>query len=173
MFHYPVNSSDSPSVNWCITENDLLLIEEVSTIPKQIFHHIIRTFQDLPMNPVVLLCGDPQQQQPIPERNNYTEEIQSIINDRSFYCLVVRYLLTEQHCCTVPQYMGTLDCPTSAFLDVLQGDKMLVTGCEPTDDIYNTLVQFSAATFFTVSHNDYNRVAIKRLFSLGPLDTIQ
>ena len=47
MFHYPVDTHVAPSVNWSLCEYDLLLIDEVSMIPKKIFQHILRTLQDV------------------------------------------------------------------------------------------------------------------------------
>ena len=104
MFHYPVDTHVAPSVNWSLCEYDLLLIDEVSMILKKIFQHILRTLQDLPTRPVVLLSGDAQQQQPITESNRRTVETQSILHDKQFYKMVYTYKLVTQYRCEDEKY---------------------------------------------------------------------
>lgn len=182
MLRYPVDSHVAPAVNWCLAEYDLLLIDEVSMIPKKIFHHIMRTLQDLPLRPVVLLSGDPQQQQPITDEGNRTAQTESILHDRKFYSLVYKYTLVTQYRCEDQQYYDMLNhlryfVPSLTFLSELHKGRVLVTG-RPVedDDLYIALSQFPASTFLTVSRrsaNRINRVALERLFSDPPLDVIQ
>lgn len=182
MLRYPVDSHVAPAVNWCLAEYDLLLIDEVSMIPKKIFHHIMRTLQDLPLRPVVLLSGDPQQQQPITDEGNRTAQTESILHDRKFYSLVYKYTLVTQYRCEDQQYYDMLNhlryfVPSLTFLSELHKGRVLVTG-RPVedDDLYIALSQFPASTFLTVSRrsaNRINRVALERLFSDPPLDIIQ
>ena len=65
MFKYPVESSKRPAVNWELGRFDLLMVDELSMVPVKIFDHIASTLRQLHVRPVVLLCGDQQQQQPI------------------------------------------------------------------------------------------------------------
>ena len=77
----------------------------MSTILKQIFHHVIRTLQDLPVRPVVLLSGDGEQKQPIAENDpNRTVKTQSVLHDDSFYKLVCQHKLVTQYRCEDQEY---------------------------------------------------------------------
>lgn len=62
-FHYPVDS-DSPPINWQLSNFDVLIIDEISMIPDVIFQHILKTLNVLLFRPVVLFSGDAGQQQP-------------------------------------------------------------------------------------------------------------
>lgn len=182
MFRYPVESTVAATVNWALTDYDLLLIDEVSMIPKVIFHHILRTLQDLPLRPVVLLCGDPQQQQPIVKNNKKTVETESILHDKNFYKMVYKYTLVTQYRCEDQAYFDIL-ChlryytPSNQFLQRLHKGKVLVADRPANDeDIYRALLEFPGYTFLTVTRaasNRVNRVAIERIFSDPPLDVIQ
>ena len=65
LFKYPVDLVETPRINWQLVNADLLVIDEISMVPIKIFQHIMNTIQQLYIRPVVLLCGDSQQQQPI------------------------------------------------------------------------------------------------------------
>ena len=61
-FKYPVNPNERPVINWDIANYDLLVNDELSMVPSTVFDHILATLQALHVRPVVLLCGDQQQQ---------------------------------------------------------------------------------------------------------------
>ena len=62
-FTYPVGN-ERPKINWIISTHDIIIIDEISMIPKTIFDHIVRTLNEIPVRPIVLIAGDEQQQQP-------------------------------------------------------------------------------------------------------------
>ena len=182
MLHYPVDRHVAPSVNWSLCKYDLLLIDEVSMIPKKIFQHILRTLQDLPTRPVVLLSGDAQQQQPITESNSRTVETQSILHDKQFYKMVYTYKLVTQYRCEYGKYYEVLNHlryykPTQRLLNELYRGRVLVTGRPISDDdVFVALYQLPGYTFLTVSRkaaNLVNRVAAQRLFTTVSLAEIQ
>ena len=45
-------------VNWELGQIDVLIIDELSMVPKKIFRHIASTFQQLHVRPVVILYCD-------------------------------------------------------------------------------------------------------------------
>ena len=57
-FKYPVNPDERPVINWDLANYDLIVIDELSMTPSTVFDHILATLQELHVRPVVLLCGD-------------------------------------------------------------------------------------------------------------------
>ena len=86
IFHYPVCLNERPTVNWNISNFDLVLIDELSMVTKSVMEHVIRTFQELAIPPVVM-CGDDCQQQPIETVDNKTVQVNNIFSEKSFYSL--------------------------------------------------------------------------------------
>lgn len=64
-FQYPVHETETPQINWDLRNNDLIVIDEISMVSAKIFQHVVSKLQQLHVRPVVLLCGDQQQQRPI------------------------------------------------------------------------------------------------------------
>ena len=62
-FRYPVDASERPQINWGLLTYDLIVINELYVVPSTVFDHILTTLQELHVRPIVLLCGDQQQQQ--------------------------------------------------------------------------------------------------------------
>ena len=155
MFQYPVDPVQRPEVNWILSDY-VLVIDEISMIPVDIFHHITRTIQDLPLRPVLVLSGDEQQQQPIASDRNRTVQTTSILHHRFFYALVIKYTLTRQFRCDDQVYSDMLNHlryyrPTWRFLQKLHDGRILITGRVVTDDnIFDTLVKLPSATVLTI-----------------------
>ena len=129
MFKYPVLSTERPQVNWELANVDLLVLDELSMIPVKIFQHIIETIQQLHIRPVLLLCGDDQQQQPIVTVDGKTTQTTSILQHRPFYATFVKVDFHTQHRCQDPQYAEMLDTiryykPSRELLDRLEEGKV-------------------------------------------------
>ena len=69
-------------VNWGLGQFDVLIIDELSMVPEKIFRHIASTFQQLHVRPVVILCADQQQQQPITTVEGKTRQTEDILNSK-------------------------------------------------------------------------------------------
>ena len=78
-FHYPVKSDQRPTINWNISSYDLLLLDEMSMIPKKIADHVVRTISEVTIRPVVVMAGDNQQQQPIETIDQKIVQVNSIL----------------------------------------------------------------------------------------------
>ena len=63
--HYSVKSDERPTINCNISNYDLLLLDEMSMIPKKIADHVLRTISEVTIRPVVVMACVNQQQQPI------------------------------------------------------------------------------------------------------------
>ena len=85
-FTYPVGN-ERPKINWIISTYDIVIIDEISMIPKTIFDHIVRTLNEIPVRPIVLIAGDEQQQQPIENIGGKTTTVKSI-RQKSIFPLV-------------------------------------------------------------------------------------
>jgi len=71
-------------------------------VPKEIFSHIANSLNQLHVRPVVLLCRDQQQQQPIQTVEGRTTQTKGFLYDKEFYkpCIVFNFL--QQHRCSDP-----------------------------------------------------------------------
>ena len=78
-FHYPVKSDQRPTINWNISSYDLLLLDEMSMIPKKIADHVLRTISEVTIRSVVVMAGDNQQQQPIETIDRKIVQVTSIL----------------------------------------------------------------------------------------------
>ena len=78
-FHYPVKSDQRPTINWNISSYDLLLLDEMSMIPKKIADHVLRTISEVTIRSVVVMAGDNQQQQPIETIDGKIVQVNSIL----------------------------------------------------------------------------------------------
>ena len=80
-----------------IGKYDILIIDEVAMFTKRIFDHIVRTIQQIPVRPVVILAGDELQQQPLETKEGHIIQGESIFSDTDMYSLVEKYKLTTQY----------------------------------------------------------------------------
>ena len=82
-FKYPVSPNERPVINWDIANYDLLVVDELSMVPSTVFDHISTTLQELHVRPVVLLCGDQQQQQPMATIQGKTRPTTGILQNKA------------------------------------------------------------------------------------------
>ena len=96
-FYYPVNNDISPSINWQLSNFDVILIDEISMIPQVIFQHILKTLNVLLFRPVVLFSGDAGQQQPFCKENGRIMQFNSPFDNNMFLNSTYNYKLLTQH----------------------------------------------------------------------------
>ena len=83
-FHYPVSPTEQPSINWNLTNYDILIVDELSMVPIPMFDHMFATVSELPIRPVVVLAGDDSQLQPIETIEKMIQTTQSVMtSDKS------------------------------------------------------------------------------------------
>ena len=161
MFKYPVTKEAKPMVNWELGQIDVLIIDELSMVPKKIFRHIASTFQQLHVRPVVILCGD---QQPIATVEGKTRQTEGILNSRDLYkqCVVVDFL--EQHRCRDPKFQEYFNYlryfkPSKSFLKELFKDRTLCKHSEPSQEQLRTLLLANSESLvLTVSRHTAQRI---------------
>lgn len=79
-FQYPVYRSQRPTYNWNIASYDLVVIDELSMVPKKIFEHVAATISEVAIRPIVLLAGDERQLQPIETVDDQINVAESIMH---------------------------------------------------------------------------------------------
>lgn len=140
---------------------------------EKIFRHIASTFQQLHVRPVVLLCGDQQQQQLIATVEGRTRQNEGILNSKDFdkQCIVVDFL--EQHRCKDPLFQEYLNYlryfkPSRTFLRELFKDGTLCKDSEPTEvQLRKLLLEKSDCLVLTVSRKAAQRIndiAVQAIF---------
>ncbi|XP_022809932.1 LOW QUALITY PROTEIN: conglutin beta 1-like [Stylophora pistillata] len=122
----------------------------------KIFQHVVTTLQQLHVRPVVLLCGDQQQQKQITAFDGNTKSTEGILQRRSLFrnsVVVLRYFKPSLN--TIRQFE--------------QGRVLLQK--EPRDiDILNVLKEYPEALILTLTRAAtarVNRVAVNNLFEQG------
>ena len=181
-FTFPVDQNEQANINWIISTFDIVIIDEISMITKRRFKHI-RTLNEIPMCPVVLIGGDEQQQQPIDNSDGKTTTVSSILDEGFFFPLCKHFKLTSQHRILDAEYEKFLKHIrhwqlTQDLLDSIQdGHIVCVDGVPSDDEIINVILQNLLATVLTVSRHASNRLndlVIPAVFQQQePLATIQ
>ena len=98
-FKYTVSQATSPQVNWELIRYDVIVLDEVSMVSKFIMRHVLSTVNQLSLRPVLVMCGDKCQQQPIETVDSQTTQVPSILHDQQFYTFAHHIHLTKQHRC--------------------------------------------------------------------------
>ena len=96
-FHFPVDDTQSPTINWQLSNYDMIIIDEISMVPNVIFKHILKTLNVLLFRPLLMICGDAGQQQPFCQHNGKIMQINSPFDETHFVYNTYHYNLTNQH----------------------------------------------------------------------------
>ena len=163
-FSIPIDNS-LPSVNWSLARYAVIFLDEVSMIPQKIFDHILSTLHQLSTRPVLVISGDPHQQQPISNGAQGICQAESVFADVRFRQISVSHHLTDQFRCSDPEYYDILNHlrhwpPTSAILRTLHSSNRLLCNSDTvTDDLLlHTVRENPSATFITVTRAATSRV---------------
>ena len=93
-FHFPVDPSMSPSVNWELARFDVIVVDEISMIAENIFKHMLYTLDRLIiLRPVVVLSGDGGRQQPFGQVRGRTKTLSNPLNNFQFISSTYHYTL--------------------------------------------------------------------------------
>ena len=182
-FKFPVCENDKPIINWLVPQYDILVVDEISMITPIIFHHVLKTLQNLPKRPVLLVSGDSAQQQPIVTIRGRTHATKSILANAGFLAMARHYNLTRQFRCIDPLLQRILDHVrywelTVQVLSDLQNGRLLSTAEIPSDtEVISAILTHPQHTFLTISRKATNRVNLLVLSlcfnDILPLATIQ
>lgn len=111
-FSIPVK--DIPwEINWNISWHQLIVIDEIGQVNKDIFNHVIRTITVLPSSPLVILLGDSHQALPLVTKNGKTSFDESVFCN-PFFKSLLRFRMYHCHR-SVTNY--------TQFLDIIRYEK--------------------------------------------------
>lgn len=183
VFHVPVSPNELPTVNWAISQYDIVVIDEISMIPETIFKHILHTLNRLLYRPILVVSGDNGQQQPFEKKGNATITVSSFLCDKQFISSTYCYHFNGQHRIGDKEYLKFLDhirnwIPNQFLLDEIQCDRVLCHDNEVHDEkLLNALKEnpeTTVLTFTNVAANEINKSIVSMLFQKEePLGYIQ
>ena len=154
-FCFPVESDITRTINWNLSNYDLIIIDELSMIPDTIFQHVMKTLNVLLFRPVVMLCGDVGQQQPFSRQMSKIMQIKSAFNNTCFINNTYHYHLIGQHRVGDPHYLSFFTTirkwiPTQQLLGQIQHGRVLTKDHNITDQvIYDVYFSNPENTFLT------------------------
>lgn len=122
---------------------------------------MLKTISQLTIRPIFLLSGDDRQQQLIESVGKRIVQVQSILQDRSFYQLVNAHLITSHHTTQVwwPEIQPLLRSHQALATHTTASRNYTRNTDEPTnDDTIDTIKKFPATTALTASRCVANRV---------------
>ena len=151
-------------------------------VPKRIIDHVIASINQIPIRPIVVMCGDRQQQLPI-DGTQHAHQVNSVFQHRRFFSMVHCFDLTVQYRCDDPEFQEILNhlCyhkPSQNLLNFIHDGRILTNSNDVTDaEIKLILLQHPESAVVAVTRNGTNRVnkvAVETLFeSKTPLGIVQ
>ena len=177
LFFFKCHSNMSSSVNSSLSLYDVIFIDEISQVSKDLFHHVIHTLSILSRRPILILCGDFCQQQPLSTRNNKTVQAENIMSCSHCISYLVRFTLSQQHRIQDDILLNFLhyiryDVPTQDMIDKLCKDRILSDSDILQDNLYNILKPFPDSLVLTVTRRSasfVNDVIVRNAFQQNPL----
>lgn len=88
-FNISVNS-DVRTINWGLANVHFIVVDEVTQVSTEFLRHVLLTRDSLPLNPVLLFCGDRFQLQPL-----VTVDDQVTVGTSLFTCAEIRAVLND------------------------------------------------------------------------------
>ena len=142
-FHIPVDTDTPCTINWELSQFDIIIIDEISMISEDTFKHILYTWDRLVFRPVLVPPGDGGQQQPFAKVDGYTQTLSNPLNNPTFVSSTYHYVLTSQHRVGDVEYLHFLDhirswVPKQNVLDELQNGRVL---CPHEENINGPILQ--------------------------------
>ena len=181
-FKYPVDPNERLQINWDLANYDLIVTDEVSMLSSRVFDHILTTLQELHVRPVVVLCGDQQQQQPIATIDGKMRPTTGILQDKALYKNSVIVNFIHQHRCVDPVFQEILNViryykPSRKTLRELHGTRVLCSSNPSEEELLSVLQNHPDGMILTVSKTataTANRIAVNNLFvDMHPCGEIQ
>ena len=171
-FRYPVDVNERPQINWDLANYDLIVIDELSMVPSIVFDHILMTLQELHVRPVVVLCGDQQQQQPIATVDGKIRPTIGVLQNKALYKNSVVVNFINQHRFVDQEFQDILNVipyykPSRRTLKSLHGNRVLCSSTPSDEELLAILQNHPDGMILTVSKAataTINRIAVQNLF---------
>ena len=178
VFKVKCHDHTSSTINSSLCRYDAIFIDEVSQVSTEMFHHIINTISVLAPRPLLVLCGDFCQQQPLITRHIQTVQGEQIVTSHHCMSYVQRFTMTQQHRVTDDALVEILnhiryDIPPSCMLETLSKDRVLLGHEEHvTNKIYEQLEKLPDSLVLTVTRRSssiINDILTMNLFRSPPV----
>ena len=95
-FNIPYSVDSKPSINWKIGFHDVIFIKEISQLSIHVYRHILITLNVIPVRPVLFLCGDFSQQQPLQTIAGKTTQAPTMQTEQDLMNECRKFELTSQ-----------------------------------------------------------------------------
>ena len=133
----------SSSINSYLSVYDVILIDEISQVSKELFHHVT-TLTTLSSRPILVLSGDFCQHQPLATKNNKNVQTENILSCNHCMSYVIRFTLSQQYRIEddfLLQFLHHIryDAPTKDMVDKLCRDRILCHTGTVTENVYEHL----------------------------------
>lgn len=157
-FRIPVEENASPSFNETLSFRDVLIIDELSMIPLNMFNHIVYSVNLCHIRPLVVLVGDKMQQQPITTVNGKTITCPNAFSCENIRKLCKYFTLFTQHRIIDEEFSNIVDVirfskPSQRVLNDLCGDRVICCG--------NVIDETSLSSFY-VANNDVTFLTLSK-----------
>ena len=180
IFFNNCSATSSTSINPYLSVYDVIFIDEISQVSVDLFHHVVQSLSALPKRPILILCGDFCQQQPLTTRNHRTVETSNILSCGHCMSSVLRFTLVHQYRINDDCLLAFLQhirsaLPTQAMIDALCKDRVLWHSEKVDDTVYSVLRNYPDYIVLTVSRRSaslINRIVVKYAFPGQPLALI-
>jgi ATP-dependent exoDNAse (exonuclease V) alpha subunit len=106
---HPVKDNVVPTINWQLSNYDIIIIDEISMIPDIIFNHILKTLSLLLFRPVVTIYGDAGEQQPFSRETGTIMQLNSLFDETNFIRTTYHFHWREQHRVEDQEYLSFLN----------------------------------------------------------------
>ena len=143
VFLFKCNAKMSSSINSYLSVYDVILIDEISQVSKELFHHVT-TLTTLSSRPILVLSGDFCQHQPLATNNNKNVQTENILSCNHCMSYVIRFTLSQQYRIEddfLLQFLQHIryDAPTKDMVDKLCRDCILCHTGTVTENVYEHL----------------------------------
>ena len=177
VFLFKCNAKMSSSINSHLSVYDVIFIDEISQVSKELFHHVITTLTSLSSRPILVLCGDFCQQQPLATKNNKTVQTENILSCNHCMSYVIQFTLSQQYRIEddfLLQFLHHIryDIPTQDMVDTLCEDRILCHTGTVTENVYEHLKKLPDFLVLTVTRRSasfINNIIISNVFTNHPL----
>ena len=163
LFKYISVDTTIPVINRALSKYDIIIIDEISQVSVDMFHHITGTIDKVIPRPILFLSGDFAQQQPLITLGTRTTTTKNIFSCQHCTSCMIKFHLSCQHRIHDDLFSHFLqairyDYPSDEVLTLVTSDRVFCLDSSIDANIYDTL---------TKKHPDSVILTMTKKFLLG------
>ena len=163
LFRISIHEKDGNSINWGLHRYDIIIIDEVAMVSYLHIEHVFTTIHTLATSPVLILCGDPRQQQPLTTTDGRTTTGLNIFGNRYLLSRCNTFKLYRQHrssCIILCNLLGIIReaYPTHSQLHFLNDKAYCRKGLVTDNVIIFAFRDRPESTFLTITRRGSSQV---------------